>query len=59
MMLTEPQRNSENGEEVKAGISSQVFVGFEQTARFDNGEGGSERMHVCESTSARSLSFSL
>lgn len=30
-MLTKPQRNAENGEEVKAGISAQAFVGLEQT----------------------------
>lgn len=61
-MLSKPQRNPREGVEVKAGISSQVFVVFctdLYSSKAANGERGSERVNVYENASAKSVSFSL
>lgn len=46
-MLTKPRINPENCEEVKAGISSQVFVGFEQTFTVQGLIMGKEEVREC------------
>ena len=60
-VLSKPQRNSRKREEVKAGISSQVFVGFVQTSTLQGllMEKEEVRERTCAKAHLQSVSFSL
>lgn len=60
-MLSKPQRSPRKGEEVKAGISSEMFVGFAQTFTLQGllMEKEEVRQCTCKKVHLQSVSFSL